>query len=141
LKLNDLKNGMELKLRNGFNYFLIKGEIISIPNITRFTGNAIATGDICILGDLGEYKNDFTHRFRSEYDIMKIYLGEQLIWERVEVEFLNNLKFGDKIEILNEENKWTKVRFIKYDEFAKSYYVYNEMTNSCNFYDKARLIQ
>ena len=105
MKLNDLKNGMELKLRNGFNYFLIKGEIISIPNITRFTGNPTTTGDICILGDLGEYKNDFTHRFRSEYDIMKIYLGEQLIWERVEVEFLNNLKFGDKIEILNEENK------------------------------------
>ena len=74
MKLNDLKNGMELKLRNGFNYFLIKGEIISIPNITRFTGNAIATGNIYILGDLGEYKNDFTHRFRSEYDIMKIYL-------------------------------------------------------------------
>lgn len=54
MKLNDLKNGMELKLRNGFNYFLIKGEIISIPNITRFTGNAIATGNIYILGDLGE---------------------------------------------------------------------------------------
>ena len=38
MKLNDLKNGMELKLRNGFNYFLIKGEIISIPNITLGSG-------------------------------------------------------------------------------------------------------
>lgn len=141
MKLDDLKNGMELKLRNGFNCFLIKGEIIKIPNITHFLGNPTTTGDICIVGDLGKYKNDFTNKFYSGYDIMKIYLGEQLIWERVEIKFLNNLKFGDKIEILNEENKWTKVRFIKYDEFAKSYYVYNEITNSCHFYDKARLIQ
>lgn len=117
IKKSDLKSGMEVILRNNHSYFLIRENIISIGDIE----SSPVKQSVYVAGSLKCYKNDLTHKFTHDFDIMKILLGEQVIWERG-VEW-NKIPSDTKVFVKNyNDTQWTRAYFDSY--VSGKYYTY-----------------
>ena len=98
---SDLKTGMIVTLRRGVERVIIGERLFEEE-------------EGFITNTLENYNDDltYTNNCTSE-DIMKIIYGGEVIWERVEWE---NVPFGTKVRVWDDDGEVDYGRFILYDE-------------------------
>lgn len=102
MKLNELKSGMKIILRNNDLMYVL----IELGAFYDSFGNRCA--------NYTYYTNDLKSRVNKKYDMVKIYEGKELLWERKEIPELT----GKEVTILNNVDK--KFKYIARDLYENS---------------------
>lgn len=105
---NDLKTGMVVDLRGEKNCVLLYRQSRDVCSFTIYNSN---NDEFIGLSSIGNYSDDLTHNYNTDYDIMRIYcvfgIGinlREVIWERDEAKEMTleqiNKALGYKVKVV-----------------------------------------
>ena len=111
MKVEDLKNGMSYKNRNGEMFYIINDKV--------FVKSDVITLRYCreLYQELVYYDEDFKCSSNKKWDIMEIYdTNNKLIWERKEIDW-SKIPIDTKILVRNsQDQQWKQRYFAKYED-------------------------
>lgn len=124
---SDLKDGMVVELRNGGKRVVWGKDLYEIHALKLTVVNCI-----------NNYNNDLYYTFtdsKRNLDIMKVSYGDELLWERKEIDW-SKMPIGIKVLVRdNLEEEWKEAIFVDESEEGKfiTYDRYNHMQEYWNY--------
>ena len=105
MKLEDIKDGMLLQVRDGSKYYYIKERMFHLEDRNKHNYYRVN----------GFYDTDLKCAYDNNFDIMKIYYMDELLWER-KTDW-SKVPFGAKVIAWSGDKRSKQAgRFLHYDE-------------------------
>ena len=105
MKLEDIKDGMLLQVRDGTKYYYIKDRMFRLEDRNKHNYYRVN----------GFYDADLKCVYDNNFDIMKIYYMDELLWER-KTDW-SKVPFGTKVIVWSGDKRSKQTgRFLHYDE-------------------------
>ena len=130
MRLEDIKDGMLLQVRDGSKYYYIKDRMFRLEDRNKHNHYRIN----------GFYDDDLKCGYDNNFDIMKIYYMDELLWER-KTDW-SKVPFGAEVRAWDDKEKVVG-RFLCYNKSHKAYpfLVFVEDEKEANLYEHCELVK